>query len=416
MLRVHKIRLDPTPAQATYFAKACGVARFAYNWALAEWQKQYAAAQLDPALPKPNEGALRRQLNAIKREQFPWMLEVTKCAPQEAIRALGRAYGNWFASLSGKRRGPKVRAPRFKKKFQHDSFKFDEKFAVEESRIRIPNLGWVRMREPLRFSGTLKGATVSRTAHAWFVAILIETDDLPARSESQAAVGVDFGLTQLATLSDGSTPVPGIKALGVLLARLRRLSRAHSRKQKGSANRKKSAQRLARLHWHIACVRADALHKLSDRLTRNYAWIAIEDLNVKGMLSNRRLARHIADAGFGELRRQLTYKAAQRGVQLVVVDRWFASSKTCSHCEAINDALTLSDRTWTCTGCGTAHERDENAAKNILKESLRMFEKRTPGAGASACGAEGTGGLATVKPAAAKQEVKHNQATWPLYA
>ena len=238
MLRVHKIRLDPNQAQATHFAKACGVARFAWNWALAEWQRQFEACKLDDTLPRPSEGALRKQLNALKREQFPWMLEVTKSAPQESIRALGAAYKNWFASLSGKRCGPKLGAPRFKKKFQHDRFKFDEKFAVDDCRIRIPNLGWVRMREPLRFKGVLKGATVSRTAHAWFVAILVETEDTPARCESQAAVGVDFGLKHLAAFSDGSKPVDGPKALATLLPRLRRLSRAHSRKVKGSANRR----------------------------------------------------------------------------------------------------------------------------------------------------------------------------------
>lgn len=389
MLRVHKIRLVPNVAQESYFLRACGTSRFAWNWALTEWRRQYEAHKLDTAQPKPSEGALRKQLNAIKREQFPWMMEVTKCAPQEAIRALGTAYHNWFSSLSGKRKGLKVNAPRFKKKGQRDSFKFDEKFAVDGPRIRIPNLGWVRMREPLRFRGSLKGATVSRTAHAWFVAILVDTDDIATRTESQRAVGIDVGVKALATLSDGSPPVLGPKALGVLLQRLRRLSRAHSRKQKGSTNRKKSAQRLARLHWRIACVRNDALHKLSDRLTRDYAWLAIEDLNVKGLLANRRLARHVGDAGFGELRRQLEYKAAQRGVQLVVVDRWYPSSKTCSECGTVNEALTLGDRHWVCTACGVKHDRDSNAAKNILAESIRLM---APGAGVAVCGDVSSGG------------------------
>lgn len=384
MLRVHKIRLDPTAAQAEHFARACGTARFAWNWALAEWQRQYTAHQLDATLPRPSEGALRKQLNAIKREQFPWMLEVTKSAPQEAIRALGRAYNNWFASLSGKRKGPKLRAPRFKKKFQHDAFKFDEKFAVDGCRIRIPNLGWVRMRESLRFPGALKGATVTRTAHAWFVAILVDTDVLPERSKSHAVVGVDLGIKALATFSDGTPAVAGPKALSGLLQRLRRLSRAHSRKQKGSANRRKSAQRLARLHYRISCIRQNALHQLTHRLTRDYAVVCIEDLHVKGLLRNRKLARHIADAGLGEFRRQLEYKAAQRGVMVSVVDRWYPSSKTCSACGALNDGLALSERRWVCT-CGAEHDRDGNAAVNIEREGLRLLsaglESITPGAG-----------------------------------
>jgi putative transposase len=193
----------------------------------------------------------------------------------------------------------------------------------------------------------------------------------------------------------------------MLLQRLRRRSRAHSRKVKGSANRRKSAQDLARLHWRISNVRSNALHQLSHRLTRDYAWVALEDLNVKGMLSNRRLARHLADASFGELRRQLTYKAAQRGVQLAVVDRWYPSSKTCSGCGALNEALTLGTRVWVCTACGEVHDCDHNAAKNILAESIRTMNT-TPGAGVSACGEAGAGRARkrSAKPASLNQEVK----------
>ena len=385
MLRSHRIRLDPTPSQATYFAKGCGVARFSYNWGLARWQAQYEAHLKDPSLPLPNEAALRRELNAIKRTEFPWMMEVTKCAPQEAIRALGVAYKNWFQSLSGKRKGPKLKAPTFKRKGQRDSFQIHGNvIAVDGCRIRIPLLGWVRMREPLRFNGAIKTATVSRQAHTWHIALTVETDDLPARSESQAAVGVDVGLHHLAVFSDERPPIEGPKALGLLLQRLRRLSRAHSRKVKGSANRKKSAQRLARLHWRITNLRNNALHQLTHRVTRDYGWIAIEDLNVKGMMSNHRLARHLADASFGEFKRQLLYKGAQRGVQVVEVDRWYPSSKTCSACGHLYRELKLSERSWTCEGCGAAHDRDKNAARNILAESIRS---NTPGAGGRVCGA-----------------------------
>lgn len=397
MLRAHKIRLDPTRAQAAYFAKACGVARFAWNWALSEWQRQYEAHKADPNLPRPTAFDLCRQMNAIKREQFPWMAEVTKCAPESGILNLGVAFKNWFDSLSGKRRGPKMGAPRFKKKGRHDSFKVTStKFSVEGSRVRIPCLGWVRMRESLRFSGRPISLTVSRTADAWFAAITVETDDVPARCESQAAVGVDLGVKTLAVFSDDRPDVAGPKAMAVLLGRLRRASRAHSRKVKGSANRKKSARRLARLHWRIECRRNDALHKLTNMLTREYGWVAIEDLNVRGMLGNRSLARRVADAGFGEFRRQLEYKAALRGVTVSVVSRWLPSSKTCSECAVVNDALTLADRRWKCAGCGAEHDRDKNAARNILAASCAV----------SACGEEGSGERrkAPVKPASAKQE------------
>ncbi len=422
MLRTHKIRLNPTAAQAKHFAQACGVARFAWNWALAEWQRQYEAHKADPTLPRPNEMALRRQLNSLKREQFPWMLEVSKCAPESALINLGQAYKNWFASLSGKRAGPKVKSPSFKKKGRsRDSFKlsvghFD--INPETSRLRIPNLGWVSMRESLRFSGKLVSCTVSRTAHCWHAAITVETEDLPAKSESQAAVGVDLGISALSTLSTG-TVVTGPKALGALLHRLRRLSRAHSRKAKGSANQRKSAARLARLHWRIGNVRDNALHQLSHRLTRDHGWVAIEDLNVRGMLANGRLARHIGDQGFGELRRQLTYKAAQRGVVLVTVDRFYPSSKMCSEFGEVNQGLTLADRTWTCA-CGAEHDRDVNAARNILAQSLRdaqlkcsgQEEETAAGQVVAACGEEGSGRRRkpAVKPASAKQEGNHIRA------
>lgn len=418
--RSHKIRLNPTQAQEAHFLQACGVARFAYNWALAEWQRQYEAHKLDANLAKPSEGALRRQLNSIKREQFPWMLEVTKCAPQEAIIQLGVAYKNWFASLSGKRKGPKVQAPKFKKKgVAKDAFKIHGgSVSIEDSRIRIPLLGWVRMREPLRFSGKPVSVTISRTANAWFAAITVETEEAPDRCESQASVGVDLGLKTLATCSDGSVFL-GPKALGQLMSRLKRLSRAHSRKVKGSANRKKSAAKLAKLHMRIANVRNDALHKLTSTLTTSYGWIAIEDLNVKGMMANRRLARHIADASFGEFRRQLQYKAELRQVQLATVNRFFPSSKTCSACGLINQELMLKDREWTCE-CGAHHDRDLNAAKNILAKSVSDAAiKQEPSAGEVevACGENGSGSKRKprVKPVSMKQEVKHKLAGRPSY-
>src|SRR5580692_9876761 len=161
MLRAHKIELKANNKQKTYFAKACGVARKAYNWALDEWQKEYAAGG------KPTETALRRKLNSIKREKFPWMLEVTKNAPQMAIIQLGQAFKNFLAKRSA--------YPKFRKKWKDDRFTLtNDQFAVNESRIRIPHLGWVRMRESLRYTGKIVSATISRCAHKWFVSITVE--------------------------------------------------------------------------------------------------------------------------------------------------------------------------------------------------------------------------------------------------
>lgn len=393
MLIAHKIALDPNNAQATYLARAAGTARFAYNWALAEWKRQYEAWKADNNRPKPSQAALRRQLNAVKGEQFPWMLEVTKNAPQMAIIQLGQAFQNFFAG--------RVRYPQFRKKGVHDRFTLsNDQFSVDGSRIRIPNLGWVRMHETLRFTGKVMSATVSRVADKWFVSITVDNQDdshLP-QAENQGAVGVDLGVAALATLSTGET-IPGPKAHKALLGRLRRLSRSLSRKQKGSSNRRKAKAKLARLHARIANVRSDALHKLTTDLARRFHTIGVEDLNVTGMMRNRHLSRSIADMGFFEFRRQLEYKAAMRGGVVFVSDRFFPSSKTCSACGHKLDDLPLSVREWTCPACGVVHDRDTNAAINLKNMAVSST--------VAACGEEGAGlgRKSKVKPASAKQEV-----------
>ncbi len=377
MLLAHKIALAPNDAQATHLARAAGTARFAYNWALAEWRRQYAAHRADPSLPKPSQLALRRQLNAVKRERFPWMLDVTKNAPQMAVVQLGRAFENFFAGRAG--------YPRFRRKGVHDRFTLtNDQLRIDGARIRIPKLGWVRMREPLRFAGKIVSATVSRKAGRWFVAVCVDADDLPhlPEAENQGAVGVDLGVSALAALSNGEV-IAGPKPHRALLARQRRLSRSLARKARGSANYRKAKAKLARLHARIANTRGDALHKLSTDLTRRFHTIGVEDLNVRGMMANRRLARSVADQGFREFRRQLEYKAAMRGGIVAAADRWFASSKTCSRCGYRLDALPLSARRWTCPACACGHDRDVNAALNL--------EKYAASSAVSACGGEGAG-------------------------
>jgi putative transposase len=336
-------------------------------------------------------------LNAIKREHFPWMLAVTKCAPQMAIIQLGQAFQNFFAG--------RARYPQFRKEGRDDRFTLsNDQFSLDGCRIRIPNLGWVRMREALRFTGKILSATISRVAERWFVSITVDTPDsshLP-QAETQGTVGVDLGVSALATLSTGET-IPGPKPHKALLDRLRRLSRSLSRKPKGSANRAKAKAKLARLHARISAIRSDAMHKLTTDLTRRFHTIAIENLNVRGMMQNRHLARSIADMGFFEFRRQLEYKAAMRGGQVAVADRFFASSKTCSACGHTLETLPLSVRQWPCPSCGVVHDRDVNAAKNLERLALTTASS----AGSHACGEEGSGLMRKrqVKPASVKQEV-----------
>jgi putative transposase len=391
MLIAHRIALDPNNVQATYLARAAGVARFAYNWALSEWQRQYVARQTDPTLPAPSQLALRRLLNAIKREQFPWMLDVTTCAPQMAIIQLGEAFKNFFAH--------RARYPRFRRKGVNDRFTLtNDQFRVDGKRFHIPKLGPVRMREALRFTGRIVSATVSRRADRWHVSITIDATDasLPP-AENQGAVGIDLGVSVLATLSTGEQ-WPGPRALRSLLDRLRRLSRSLSRKVKGSRNRDRAKRHLARLHARIANIRCDGLHKLTTSVARRFHTIGIEDLNVKGMLANPRLARAIADMGFHELRRQLSYKATWCGGHVVVVDRWYPSSKTCSCCGCQLQELPLGTRSWTCPGCGVHHDRDVNAAVNLMNMAMSSI--------ATACGGTGSGPVREheAKPVTVKQE------------
>ena len=403
MLMAHKIALDVNNVQATYMSRAAGTARFAYNWALAEWQRQFEAHRADESLPKPGQLALRRQLNAIKGEQFPWMLEVTKNAPQMAIIQLGQAFANFFAG--------RARYPKFRKRGVHDRFTLtNDQFQLDDQRIRIPRLGWVRLREPLRFAGHIQSATVSRIADRWFVSVTVDTPDMShlPKAENQGAVGVDLGVSAFVALSTGEV-IQGPKPHKALLKRLRRLARSLSRKQKGSANRRRAKAKLARLHACIGNIRNDALHKLTTDITRRFHTIGIEDLHVKGMLANRHLARSVADMGFHECRRQLEYKAAMRGGIVVVADRWFASSKTCSGCGHRLDVLPLSVRQWICPACGRTHDRDVNAAIN-LKAAATAFileKNNTVSSTECACGGEGSGpgGNARTKPAPEKQEV-----------
>ncbi len=393
MLIAHKIALNPNNKQNTYFFKAAGVARFAYNWGLAEWSRQYGEWKEDKTLAKPSQMALRRQLNALKHDKFPWMLEVTKNAPQMAIIQLGEAFKSFFAG--------RTQYPTFRKKGIHDRFSLtNDQFQLDGSRIRIPHLGWVHMRETLRFTGKIMSATISRVADRWFVSITVDIpeESLTPAAENQGAVGVDLGISALVTLSTGEV-ICGPKAHQQLLQRLKRYSRRLSKKQKGSQNRKKMKMKVARLHARIANIRNDALQKLTSDITSRFDTIGIEDLNVRGMMQNHCLARSIADMSFHEFRRQVEYKANRRGGIVFVADRWFASSKICSCCGYKLDVLPLSVREWACPTCHTQHDRDHNAAINLKNMAVSST--------VSACGEEGAGlgRKIKVKPASGKQEV-----------
>ncbi len=357
MILGHKIRLVPSPEQEAYFQRACGTARFTYNWALAAWKREYEAGN------KPSGRSLKKDFNAIRKAQFPWTYEVHRDCTAGAFDHLQSAFQNFFRALKA---GGKPGYPAFKKKGRSkDSFSIaNDKLQLQEGRVRIPLLGWVKMREALRFEGEVLGAVVSRRAGQWTVAIQVEGGDLKKARVSEGVVGVDLGLRASATLSTGEV-ITGPKALWRNLKRLRRLSRRHSRKERGSANGRKAALKLSRLHLRIANIRQDHLHKLSTRLVSENQAVGIEDLHVKGMVRNRKLARAISDEGWSEFRRQLEYKAGLYDTQVVVHDRWLPSSKGCSSCGNVKAALSLSERTYSCDVCGLVIDRDHNAALNL---------------------------------------------------
>ncbi|MFH5805174.1 RNA-guided endonuclease InsQ/TnpB family protein [Alienimonas sp. DA493] len=359
VILAHVIALNPTQRQAAAFRRYAGTARYVYNWALAESESDYRAGR------KVDLNALKRRWNLEKPD---WAREAPRDANSQPFADLRVARANFFRRIREGRPGPKG-APRFKRKGVHDGFYVaNDKFRFDGRSVRLPKVGWVRCREALRFGGKILSGRVKLVAGRWYLSVQVEVADGQVARQRNATrrsvVGVDVGLTTLATLSTGEK-IEGPKPLKSTLKKLRRASRSHSRKQKGSNRRKRSAERLARLHRRIRNVRVDALHKLTTKICRENQAVVIEDLDASAMGRSLRLGRSVADASLREVRRQLEYKAPLHGCRLLVADRWFPSSKSCSSCGEVNPTVTLGVSHWVCPGCGKMHDRDENAAKNL---------------------------------------------------
>jgi putative transposase len=369
MIRAHKIRLNPTPEQVNYFAKAAGTSRFVWNWALAEWNRQFEAGG------KPTALKLKKRFNEIRREQFPWTWEVTKNASDQPFLDLGKAFTAFFEGLkSGKRRG----RPRFKskKRSKPGFYLANDQFELGDHRIWVPKLGWVNMAENLRLKGKVTGARITKKADWWCVSIQVELPDATP-VKRPAAVGIDVGLNRLATLST-SEGYENQAFLKTGLKKLRYVNKRLHRRVKGSKNREKARRQVARLHYRITCLRDDVLHKLTTTLAECYGIIGIEDLNLKGLLKNRKLARSFSDAALGKLLNLLDAKVEQRGGQIIKVGRFFPSSKTCHSCGWKWENMELSDRVFLCKNPKCAYhqceqDRDHNASLNILFEALRLI-------------------------------------------
>ncbi|MGI5321747.1 IS607 family element RNA-guided endonuclease TnpB [Actinomadura nitritigenes] len=406
--QAYRFALDPTPRQERALWSHAGAARFAWNWGLAACRDRHGAEG------KWWSGAeLHRLWNRVKKTDpvLGWWGENSKCVYQEAFRDLDRALREFVRSCRGVRKGRRLGFPRFKRRGRcRDSFRFGSGVMRCAGRtVTLPRLGTIATHESTRKlarrleNGTARilSATVSRTAHRWFVSFTVQVDRrAPERHARPGSVaGVDLGVKTLLTAVDDQgrvTEIAGPKALRAGLRKLQRLGRIHSRKQPGSANRARAARRLARHHARVTAVRTDALRKATTALAGRYETVVVEDLNVTGMVANRWLARAVADQGFGTARRMLEYKTGWNGGRLVVADRWFPSSKTCSGCGGRKPSLSLSERTFRCDACGLVLGRDVNAAMNLRDLAASGAESL------NACGGDLRPGLAGRPPV--KQE------------
>ena len=376
MLEAVRVALDPTPRQERLLESHAGAARFAYNAGLA-----HVKAMLErQEKPEWSYYALRRWWNANKdalavsmETGKPWWRENSKESYNSGLESLADALRNFSKSRKGRRKGRGMGFPRFKSKdravpgFAYTTGSFGI-IDHDPYALKLPRIGRVHCMENV--SRRVDGArvlrmSVSRRGGRWQASLTVERADLPVPSPPKGgSVGIDLGVKELATLSDG-TVIHNPHALRSNLGRLRKAQRNLSRKRKGSNRRRKARAQVARLYARVANLRSDALNKTTAMLAHTYADISIEDLNVAGMVGNHRLAQSIQDASFYEFRRQLTYKAARTGARLHVIDRWYPSSKTCSNCGMVKTKLSLSERVYRCEECELAIDRDVNAAINI---------------------------------------------------
>ncbi|MEO0042967.1 MAG: hypothetical protein RL329_2415 [Bacteroidota bacterium] len=359
-----KVRLELNNEKRSLAAQHAGTARYAYNWGLERSQQAYQTTQ-----KRPTAVDLHKEWVIYKNTEATWAQSVSKCAPQEAFRHLNNAYQRAFKMKH-------VRLPKFKKKGQKDSFYLEGSIHLKGNRIKLPKLGWVKCSEMLPQGVVVKNVTVSRQAEHWFVSFKIPYTKTAQKIDNQSIIGVDLGIKTLATLSDGQT-IANLRPYRQQKRKLRLAQRQASKKyvkgkrdQNQSQNYKKAQAKVAKIHYKIACIRKDTLHQITTRLAKNHHEVVIEDLNVKGMSRNPKLASAILDGGFYEFRRQLTYKCNWYGSKLTVVDRFYPSSKTCSGCSKVKKELALNERTYCCEHCGLKIDRDLNAAINLRNQSV----------------------------------------------
>jgi putative transposase len=399
-----RFELDPNCAARRALAQHVGAARFAYNWGLAR-----CLQALEQGLPLPSAAQLHKEWNRWKRQHAPWWVEVSKCAPQEALRDLERAFRNW--------RQGRARRPRFKRKKSLDdnTARLTGSIGVYPRHVQLPRIGKVRTKEGTEKllellsarKARILSATVAREADRWYVSLTCEVERPHPPPRQGEPVGVDLGLTSFLVLSDG-TRVDAPRPLTRALRLLRRRSRQLARKQKGSRNRARAALRLARLHRRVRNIRRDFLHQVTTWLAKAKPVIVVEELSVRG-LGRGMLSRSVADAGWGAFRRMLEYKTRWYGSRLIVAPRGLPSTRRCSRCGQVGPRLPLSCRVFRCAACGLELDRDLNAALNLCIYGLAHLTGPTGSSpGSDACGDPSGGGTAegrSTSHGSRKQEV-----------
>ena len=392
-LLAYRFALDPTPGQERALRSHAGAARVAFNWGLAR-----VTAVIDQRAAEATYGitgddltpaiswslySLRKDWNATKDTAAPWWAQCSKEAFNTGLDQLARALKNWRDSRTGQRKGKPAGFPRFRsRRTARPSIRFTTGAVRCEARHAVlPRIGRVKLHEPGTGLAGLVAAGAARVLSVlvrfergrWFAAFTVEQDvSRPRPAAPGAVVGIDLGIKTLAVLSTGEE-IPNPRHLGTSLRKVRRLSRTVSRRrgpdrrtrQQPSNRWCRAAAALGKAQGRVADQRRDALHQATTDLTGRFGTVVVEDLHVRGMLANHRLARHVADASFAQFRRQLAYKATRQGGRVIAADRWFASSKTCSGCGTAKTKLALSERTYVCAACGLVLDRDVYAARNL---------------------------------------------------
>lgn len=357
-------QLRPNKVQASYFAQAVGVSRFAYNWALAQWKEKATEWwETNGATPFPSAFSLQKEFNAIKRANWPWMDNVAQLIPERSIASVGVAYARYKKGIA--------KYPKFKSKHRSKENFFGAVRKVEArikgKRLKLPKIGWLRLSRLPRWEGEITQVVIQRRAGKWYAVVSFALRDEPKQPRPAVAAGVDIGVKYPLTVTCGDAVHnygAGLRErLNVERRKLRKADRRMRRRIPGSRRRLKAQIAVAKINRKISDIRSDVQHKATSSIARMADVIGIEDLNVRGLLRNRAVSRAIQDVGFRAIRDQLSYKANS----LVTAGRFYPSSKSCSCCGAVKPSLPLSERRYNCGHCGLSIDRDENAARNLEK-------------------------------------------------